>query len=302
MQLQGFPHNTLVVPDLMEYMKAVVARLPKMPLATFGPFAPDAPSRVETFDLSKPLGSPFPATSPCLLVNFAVVAPGSMLPTLAEASSELFFVVEGQGTTQTPFGTVAWEKGDAFVLPGGKRLEHRAEAGGVLYWVHDAPLLSWLGVKPGEGRFRPVFMSGRDMHQALERVLKEEGALKRNRNGVIPVHPEFCSTKSLSPVLWSLINEVPPNHLQKPHRHTSVALDLAVEGAAVSTLVGDALEKGGAIQNAEAVRWEPGMAFTTPSWLWHAHKNDGDTPGLIFPVQDAGLVAWQRLYKIEFAP
>ncbi|MDY7018424.1 MAG: hypothetical protein SVK44_09510 [Nitrospirota bacterium] len=42
--------------------------------------------------------------------------------------------------------------------------------------------------------------------------------------------------------------------------------------------------------------------YTTPSWLWHAHKNDGDTPGLIFPVQDAGLVAWQRLDKIEFAP
>jgi len=128
------------------------------------------------------------------------------------------------------------------------------------------------------------------MHQALERVLKEEGALKRNRNGVIPVHPEFRSTKSLSPVLWSLINEVPPNHLQKPHRHTSVALDLAVEGAAVSTLVGDALEKDGALQNAEAVRWEPGMAFTTPSWLWHAHKNDGDTPGLIFPFRMRALL------------
>jgi len=44
-----------------------------------------------------------------------------MLPTLTEASSELFFVVEGQGTTQTTFGTVAWEKGDAFGFARGKK-------------------------------------------------------------------------------------------------------------------------------------------------------------------------------------
>lgn len=302
MQLHDLPGSAWVQPDLMEYMKAVVARLPKMPLSTFGPFLPESPSRVETFDLSEALGSPFPATSPCLLVNFIILTPGSSLPTLQKASSELFYAVEGQGATETPFGKVAWEKGDAFLLPGGKRLKHLAESGAVLYWVHDSPLLSWLGVMPGEGRFRPVFLSKHAMRQALDRVLQEEGALKRNRNGIIPVHPEFQTTKSLSPILWSLVNEVPPRHLQKPHRHTSVALDLALDGGRLSTLVGERLAEDGAIIDAERVAWKAGMAFTTPSWLWHAHKNEGEKPGLVFPVQDAGLVAWQRLYRIEFAP
>jgi len=108
-------------------------------------------------------------------------------------------------------------------------------------------------------------------------------------------------TKTLSPILWSLLNEVPPHHLQKPHRHTTIAIDLVTDGEDAATLLGQSIDEQGSIIEAQSVRWQPGMAFTTPSWLWHAHKNDGDKPAMVFPVQDAGLLAWQRLYRIEFA-
>jgi len=73
------------------------------------------------------------------------------------------------------------------------------------------------------------------------------------------------------------------------------------DGEDAATLLGQSIDEQGSIIEAQSVRWQPGMAFTTPSWLWHAHKNDGDKPAMVFPVQDAGLLAWQRLYRIEFA-
>jgi len=171
-----------------------------------------------------------------------------------------------------------------------------------LYWVHDAPLLSWLGVKPGEGRFRPVFMSGRDMHQALERVLKEEGALKRNRNGVIPIHPEFRSTKSLSPVLWSLINEVPaqsspkapPAYLCRPGPGGGGGGCFHARRRRARKRRGPSKRRGGPLGTRHGLH-DALLALACPQ------KRRGYTRPH-FPVQDAGLVAWQRLYKIEFAP
>jgi gentisate 1,2-dioxygenase len=243
----------------------VVAKLPEMPLLTFGPFQPEPPSRVETFDLSPILHAPAPATSPSLLANFAIVVPQTPLSTKAQAASEIFFVVCGKGITETPWGTIAWEKGDAFVLPGGATSRHLAAMGSVLYWVHDAPLLAWLGVRPSEGRFKPLFLDRLSMRAALDQVLQDSHALKRNRNGIIPVHPEFRLSKTVSPVLWSLVNEVPPHHLQKPHRHTTVALDLVVEADKATTLLGHHLDAQGHITDVQSVQWQPGMAFTTPS-------------------------------------
>ncbi len=61
--------------NLMEYMQAVVAKVPKMPISTFGPFLPEAPSRVEMFDLSEEMEAPWPLTSPALLANFVIIVP-----------------------------------------------------------------------------------------------------------------------------------------------------------------------------------------------------------------------------------
>ena len=43
---------------------------------------------------------------------------------------------------------LSWQQGDLFVLPAGATPLLQAEEESVLYWVHDGPLLRYLGVEP----------------------------------------------------------------------------------------------------------------------------------------------------------
>ena len=67
----------------------------------------------------------------------------------------------GRGSTKTEWGSISWSKGDVFVLPAASRpVTHHADSdekdGAAFYWVHDEPLLNYLGVKPNETRFEPT--------------------------------------------------------------------------------------------------------------------------------------------------
>ena len=35
---------------------------------------------------------------------------------------------------------------------------------------------------------------------------------------------------------------------------------------------------------------------------WHSHHNDSDEDTWVFPVQDAGLLTYQRVLNIQFSP
>ena len=68
---------------------------------------------------------------------------------------------EGSGSTKTEWGSITWAEGDVFVLPAASRpVVHHADAeskdGAAFYWVHDEPLMTYLGVKPNETRFEPT--------------------------------------------------------------------------------------------------------------------------------------------------
>ena len=39
--------------------------------------------------------------------------------------------------------------------------------------------------------------------------------------------------------------------------------------------------------------------FLTPPGLWHSHHNTGNTYAYILPIQDAGLLLFQRILGIE---
>jgi gentisate 1,2-dioxygenase len=78
-------------------------------------------------------------------------------------SEQAFYVIHGKGYSTTPAGKVSWSAGDLFVVPAGGQGEcvHTCvedDTGGAgLYWVNDAPLLSYLGVEPKVARFEPAF-------------------------------------------------------------------------------------------------------------------------------------------------
>ena len=52
------------------------------------------------------------------------------------------------------------------------------------------------------------------------------GAWRSRRCGVLLGNSACPQTKTLTHVLWSLLNSIPAKNVQRPHRHNSVALDL----------------------------------------------------------------------------
>ena len=124
-----------------------------------------------------------------------------------------------------------------------------------------------------------------------------------NRKGILLSNKdtEKLGVNTITPVLWALYNELPPKTTQKPHKHNSVALDLCVkcsDSENIYTLIGDELDENGNIVNPIKVYWKEGSMFTTPPGLWHSHNNDGNTYAYILPIQDAGLLVYQRILGI----
>ena len=124
-----------------------------------------------------------------------------------------------------------------------------------------------------------------------------------NRKGILLSNKdtEQLGINTITPVLWALYNELPPKITQKPHKHNSVALDLCVkcsDSENIYTLIGNELDENGNILNPKKVYWKEGSMFITPPGLWHSHNNDGDTCAYILPIQDAGLLLYQRILGI----
>ena len=72
-------------------------------------------------------------------------------------------------------------------------------------------------------------------------------------------------TKTLTHVLWSLLNVLPAGDAQRPHRHNSVALDLCVsaEPNGVYTLMGPELDEEGWVKDPVRCDWKTGQINQT---------------------------------------
>jgi len=89
--------------------------------------------------------------------------------------------------------------------------------------------------------------------------------------------------------------------VQRPHRHNSVALDLAVAAKPnVYTLMGKEIDDKGEIVDPIRCDWTPGGVFVTPPGWWHSHHNESDEVAWVLPMQDAGLYTHQRTLDIRF--
>jgi gentisate 1,2-dioxygenase len=134
--------------------------------------------------------------------------------------------------------------------------------------------------------------------------LQELSNPNSNRKGILlsNADTEKIGINTITPILWSLYNELPPKTIQKPHRHNSVALDLCIiseDSDNIYTLIGDDIDEQGNIIDPVKVHWKSGEMFITPPGLWHSHNNLGDTTAYILPIQDAGLLLFQRILGIE---
>lgn len=256
------------------------------------------------FDLSGALGiSTGPATSPALLASFVRIGAGDTIDTAPVATSELYYVIDGSGSTTIDGRELRWSKGDFFVLPANCRSAHRADEQSTLYWVTDEPLLRHLGVAPTERRFAPTRFPAARVQAELDDVELSPRATDRNRLSILLNTTPNDQTQTVTHTLWAMYGLLPVGAVQRPHRHQSVALDLVGECApGCYTLVGRSIDETGEIVDPVRVDWETHSAFVTPPGLWHAHFNESGEPAWIIPIQDAGLHTHLRSLDIRFAP
>lgn len=259
-------------------------------------------------DLSAELGCEGPATSPALAAHFLRILPGEGLKASASATSSLFYVLRGEGQLERPASPgqagleLRWGAGDLFVLPSGADPLLQASEDSLLYWVHDAPLLRYLGVAPLTPRFRASHYRAEQLEQELQQLLADPSAARSNRLSILLASADHPASRTVTHTLWAMLGVVPAGAVQAPHRHQSVALDLVIDcDPGCYTLVGTELNADGTIRNPRRFDWEPGGAFITPPGHWHAHSNESGRMARLLPIQDAGLNTYLRSLDIRFA-
>jgi gentisate 1,2-dioxygenase len=229
-------------------------------------------TRVIPFDLSQKMQIAYPATCPNLMASFLRICVNETLETDACATSQAFYIIRGEGFSEGEHGPIAWSQGDLFVIPAcEKKIVHNASADTAMYWVSDEPLMKYLGCKPNGVKFNVTLFRKERMLAEVERIKHQPGSEHRNRMGILLGNKiTEDGTKTLTHVLWSLLNVLPAGDAQRPHRHNSVALDLCVaaEPEGVYTLMGPELDDMGWVKDPVRCQWKTGAVFTTPPGWW----------------------------------
>jgi len=263
------------------------------------------PTRIIPFDLSKEIETSYPATSPNLLASFLRICQNESLETKSKSSSQAFYVIRGSGVSTCDADSIDWSEGDLFLFPSTKSVAvHTAHTDTAIYWVTDEPLMHYLGVSPLKSKYKATLYKKERMLAEVEHIKHEPGAEHRNRLGILLGNKlTENDTKTLTHVLWSLLNMLPANEAQRPHRHNSVALDLCVHAPpeGVYTLMGPTLSAQGWVKDPIRCDWKTGAVFVTPPGWWHSHHNETNEPAWVLPMQDAGLYTYQRTLDIRFA-
>ena len=175
------------------------------------------PTRTLPLDSSASLGVIGPATTPGLCANFVHIGPSEAHATEAIATTHLFFVMRGGGSTRLADGTeVPWHAGDLFTLPAGGRATHAATEDAALYWVHDAPLLRYLGVEPRQPMFPPTVYRRTAILEALDAVVRDPSSANANRLSVLLGNRLFPQTMTITHVMWAMFGLLPVGAVQAP--------------------------------------------------------------------------------------
>lgn len=108
----------------------------------------------------------FPESDICRSLSYSLLSISEFFGSFS-VDLQAFYVIHGRGKSHTELGVVEWSTGDLFVIPSSKEEmpcihtcfdDDEGNTGGAgLYWVSDAPLLSYLGVMPKVKKFEPTY-------------------------------------------------------------------------------------------------------------------------------------------------
>src|SRR3546814_6282655 len=97
-----------------------------------------------------------------MLARYVIIRKGEQFGHELASTGEVYYVIRGEGETTCLNETFRWKAGDAFCLPGGKAVEHRADAPAILMMVTNEPELAYLRAGPGTapaGAIQPTLRS-----------------------------------------------------------------------------------------------------------------------------------------------
>ncbi len=112
--------------------------------------------------------------------------------------------------------------------------------------------------------------------EATELITAEEA----ERRVLILENPGLRGKAAITTSLYAGLQAILPGEVARAHRHSQAALRLILEGDGAYTSV-----------NGEKTIMRRGDFVTTPSWTWHDHGNDTDTPMIWLDGLDVQLVA-----------
>lgn len=264
---------------------------------------------IDVIDFSNIFNVSYKSTTPNLLASFVKVENDGKIElhniqyNEFNATSHLFYIIHGNASiyTDNNHDEKLLCAGDLFISPCFSSLviSNKLDEELLIYYINDSPLVNYLGSKAEKKLFKSAIYSSEFLLQNLNDLSNK----KNNRKGILLSNKdtEELGINTITPVLWALYNELPPKTTQKPHKHNSVALDLCIkcsDSENIYTIIGDKLDENGNILNPTKICWKEGSMFITPPGLWHSHNNEGDTYAYVLPIQDAGLLLYQRILGI----
>jgi gentisate 1,2-dioxygenase len=268
---------------------------------------------IDFIDFSKIFNTSHKSTTPNLLASFIKLSNKETIELKNtsqqkqpnedyNATSHLFYIIDGNGFMDIDNDEPKIvNTGDLLITPCFQQLKinNIGDKDLQIYYINDSPLVNYLGNKTHKKIFKTAIYTNEFLIQKLNELSNPHN----NRKGILLSNKDTdaLGTHTITPVLWALYNELPPKTVQRPHKHNSVALDFCIkcdDTENIYTLMGDELDEKGNIINAKKIAWKKGTMFITPPELWHSHNNMGDTYAYILPIQDAGLLLYQRILGI----
>jgi len=285
-----------------EYEKNVNPPLESIPIITKN--IHDCEYGITHIDLSATYRVEYASTSPNLLASFIKVQKGNIftMDTSFMAASHFFYIMQGTSEIKIDETLLHVGEGDILISPFTSNsiyIKNNGSEDLLIYYINDSPLLQYLGSQPYKKTFKIAIYSKEFILQSL----KDLANPNNNRKGILLSNQdtEMLGVNTITPVLWSLYNELPPKTNQRPHKHNSVALDLCItceDPENIYSLIGEKIDEQGNIIDPIKVHWSKDGMFVTPPGLWHSHHNQGETYAYILPIQDAGLLLYQRILGI----
>jgi gentisate 1,2-dioxygenase len=244
--------------------------------------APDAATGLVPLDLSATLGLGYPATTPFILSRYARIRAGDTLSTVFRASTELYHVIRGSGTTNAgDGGSLAWQEADTFCLPSGGAARHAAVEDTVLWITTNEPQLEFEGLQPpapGAGPIQPALYPMAEIRRRLLGVYLDPRGAAMPGKSINLGNVALESSRTTTPSFTLALNSLLPGEAQRGHRHNAVAVTLVLAGERCYSLI-----------DGERADWEPHTVMITPPTAFHSHHNDGSELALFLIVQDGGV-------------